>query len=58
MLSYIFWLLAQFFGVLLCLILVVVAFMHFKKMKKFAIYREQGVYTLPGYNKFPMGNIT
>ena len=58
MLLYLLLRLAQFFGVGFFLIFVAVTVIHFKKMKRYAPYREQGVYFPPGYDKFPLGNIS
>ena len=57
MISYLLWQLVQFCFMSFCLIFMVVTVLHFRKMKRYAPYREQGVYLTPGYDKFPLGNL-
>ena len=45
------------FGVLIGLLFVMLMWRHMKMKKTVKFYSDQGFYTLPGYDAFPLGNI-
>ena len=53
----IFWQAAQYFGVFLCLLFGYLTYKHSQTMKVAEFYRKQGVFMMPGYDNFIVGNL-